>query len=40
MNILKKLFGTKHDRDIKLIRPIVDKINSLEANMEKLSDNG
>lgn len=36
--LLKTLFGTKHDRDIKKIRPIVDHINSLEAKMQGLSD--
>lgn len=36
--LLKTLFGTKHDRDIKKIRPIVNQINSLEAQMQALSD--
>ncbi len=34
INLLKKLFGTKHDKDVKLLRPIVDEIN---AEFEKLS---
>ncbi|AYF44479.1 SecA cross-linking domain protein [Halobacteriovorax sp. BALOs_7] len=37
-NPLKSLFGTKHDRDIKKLMPIVNEINSLEAQMEKMSD--
>ncbi|MFG1492447.1 preprotein translocase subunit SecA [Halobacteriovorax sp. GFR7] len=37
-NPLKSFFGTKHDRDIKKLMPIVNEINSLEAQMEKLSD--
>jgi preprotein translocase subunit SecA len=36
--ILRKIFGTKHDREMKRIRPIVDKINSLEPQMQALSD--
>ncbi len=36
--VLTKVFGTKHDREIKKIRPIVEQINSLEPEIEKLSD--
>lgn len=36
--ILKKIFGTKNDREIKRIRKIVDEINALELNMESLTD--
>lgn len=35
---LKKVFGTKHDREMKSIRPVINKINSLEAEMAALSD--
>lgn len=38
MGILTKIFGTAHDRDMKVIRPYVDKINKLEPEMKKLSD--
>jgi len=38
MAFLKKIFGTKHDRDIKAIKPIVETINSYEPEMQKLSD--
>ncbi|NPA94424.1 MAG: preprotein translocase subunit SecA, partial [Thermodesulfobacteria bacterium] len=36
--VLTKVFGTKHDREIKKIMPIVEQINSLEPKIEKLSD--
>lgn len=36
--ILKKIFGTKQDRDLKILNPIIHKINSLEPEMEKLTD--
>jgi preprotein translocase subunit SecA len=35
---LKKFFGTKHEREIKRLRPLVDAINALEPAMKKLSD--
>ncbi len=37
--VLTKVFGTKHDREIKKIRPIVEQINALEPEIERLSDN-
>jgi len=37
-NPFKSLFGTKHDRDIKKLRPLVDKINSFEPMMKQMSD--
>lgn len=36
--VLAKLFGTAHDRQMKKIRPLVDKINSFEAQFTALSD--
>ncbi|MFN1835716.1 preprotein translocase subunit SecA [Balneola sp. MJW-20] len=36
--ILTKIFGSKSEKDIKAIRPIVDKINSYDEEMQKLSD--
>ena len=36
--IAKKVFGTPNDRKIKATRPIVEKINALEPEFEKLSD--
>jgi len=37
-SLLTKLFGTKHDRDMKKLKPLVDKINSYEAQYQSLSD--
>jgi preprotein translocase subunit SecA len=36
--VLKKVFGTKHQRQIKKIQPIVDHINSLEGKVSSLRD--
>jgi preprotein translocase subunit SecA len=36
--LAKKVFGTANDRKIKATRPIVEKINALEPEFEKLSD--
>ncbi len=36
--VLKKVLGTKHEREIKKIQPLVDAINSLEPKLRKLSD--
>jgi preprotein translocase subunit SecA len=35
---LKKVFGTKHERELKRLRPIVEAINGREASFAKLSD--
>ena len=35
---MKAIFGTKHDRDIKKIKPLIEKINSLEPKMKEMSD--
>ena len=35
---LAKVFGTKHDREVKRIRPLVAAINDLEPALQKLSD--
>jgi preprotein translocase subunit SecA len=35
---LAKVFGTKHDREIKTIRPLVAAINDLEPQLKQLSD--
>ena len=40
MNLLKKIFGTKNDRELKRIRPLVERINELEARMKGLDDDG
>lgn len=36
--LAKKVFGTPNDRMIKATRPLVDKINALEPEFQKLSD--
>ncbi len=38
MSFLEKVFGSYSDKEIKKIMPIVNKINSLEPEMEALSD--
>lgn len=38
MQTLTKIFGTKHDREMKRIRPIVDRVNSLEESLKALTD--
>ena len=36
--ITKKVFGSPNDRKIKAARPLVEKVNALEAEFQKLSD--
>ncbi len=36
--VARKVFGTPNDRKIKATRPLVEKINALEPEFEKLSD--
>lgn len=38
MNLIKKVFGTRNDREIKRMMKIVDVINSYEAELGKASD--
>ena len=38
MGFLDKIFGTYSDREVKRIQPLVDRINALESDMQKLSD--
>jgi preprotein translocase subunit SecA len=38
VNLFKAIFGSKNDRDVKKIRPLVARINELEAGLQKLSD--
>ena len=37
-SILKTLFGSKHDREVKRVAPIVDEINEFAAQYQSLSD--
>ena len=36
--LLTRIFGTQHERDLKLFHPLVDKINSLEPALKALSN--
>ncbi len=36
--LAKKIFGSKNDRELKKMQPIVEQINALEPEFEKLSD--
>ena len=38
MNVIEKLFGTHSERELKMIRPIVAKIESLRPEMMAKSD--
>jgi len=38
MNVFKKVFGNRNDRELKRLYPIVDKIESYEEVFKKLSD--
>jgi len=37
-NVMKKVFGTKQDRDMKALKPLLEQVNGLEAKMKELSD--
>jgi len=37
-NIIKKLFGTSHDREVRRLQPLVARINQLEDSWKKKSD--
>ncbi len=37
-SVLQRVFGTKHDREIKRLRPMVEAINQREAAFAKLTD--
>ena len=37
-DILKKIFGSKSDRDMKTIRPVLDQILAIYPDIDKLSD--
>lgn len=36
--LVKKIFGSSNERELKKLQPIVDKINSYEPNISKLND--
>jgi preprotein translocase subunit SecA len=37
-NVLTKIFGSKHDRDVKKLRPLVEQINESFEQLQSLSD--
>ena len=39
-SIARKVFGTPNDRRVKAVRPLVERVNALEAEFEALSDEG
>ena len=38
MNLLKLIFGTKNQRDVKKLLPIVHKVNAIEEQYQSLSE--
>ena len=38
--ILRKVFGTKHERDVKRMQPVVAQISALEPEIQRLDDAG
>ena len=36
--VLAKIIGTKNERELKKLKPIVNRINELEPKIQKLSD--
>jgi len=39
-SLLTKIFGSKNERELKRLSPLVDRINSLEAEVRSLDDDG
>jgi preprotein translocase subunit SecA len=37
-SVLKRILGTKHEKDIKILKPLLEKINSLEPDIARLED--
>ena len=40
LKIFEKIFGSKHDKDIKKIQPVIQRINELQLSFQSLSDDG
>ncbi|MFQ5442529.1 MAG: preprotein translocase subunit SecA [Thermodesulfobacteriota bacterium] len=38
--VLKKVFGSKNERDLKRLHPVVDKVNALEPGLKDIPDEG
>ena len=39
MSVLNKIFKSYSEKEVKRVKPIVNKINGLEEEMTKLTDN-
>ncbi len=38
LKLITKIIGTKHDREMKIIQPIINQINQLESRFQKMSE--
>ena len=38
INIARKLFGSKNERELKKLRPLIERINALESSLQDLND--
>src|SRR5574341_1021160 len=38
LNLIKKIVGTKNEREIRRLQPLVERINSLEPEFERLTN--
>ena len=38
IQLLKKLFGTKHQKDLKILKPLVEEVNRIEVQYQSLSE--
>src|SRR5512146_594904 len=38
LGLIRKVFGSKHQKDVKALRPLVDEINQHYEELQKLSD--
>ena len=38
MNLIKTIFGTKNERDLKRMQPLVEQINEFEKSYQSLTD--
>src|SRR5690606_31091142 len=37
-SVMRKFFGTKQDRDLRALKPILDQVNAREAKYQAMSD--
>ncbi len=38
LNLIKKIVGTKNEREVRRIQPLVEQTNALEPKCQKLTD--